>query len=50
MLCLNEKGEMILRHKLECFFNDKQKKMKENSNFKGAVKVSSDDGDEYETY
>jgi hypothetical protein len=49
VLCLNEKGDMILRHKLDCAFNEKQKRrepgVKVTTN-----KTSGDDGDEYETY
>ncbi len=48
VLCLNEKGEMILRHKMDCAFNEKQKR-KEHV-VKSTVKSSGDDGDEYETY
>jgi hypothetical protein len=48
VLCLNEKGEMILRHKMDCAFNEKQKR-KEHV-VKSSVKSSGDDGDEYETY
>ena len=48
VLCLNEKGEMILRHKMDCAFNEKQKR-KEHV-VKSTAKSSGDDGDEYETY